>query len=149
MSEPTIESPYGPADPSTVPPTGGAALAAWVEKGRRVLLLTSAITGALSVVLLIVLIVLVSLGGATANNDLAGLEETITWVLIFGSPVLFVIALNLLVWRSLLRPLGRMASGARVGLIVGVALGLALVSVIAVVVLLSLGFVVGIIAGGG
>ena len=145
MSDASTESPYGPADTSTALPARGAAPAAWVEKGRRVLLLTAAITGALSVVLLIVL---VSLGGATSNNDLAGLEEAITWVLIFASPVLFVIALNLLVWRSLLRPLGRMTSGARVGLIVGVALGLALVSVIAVVLLLSLGFFVGLMAGG-
>jgi len=151
MSEAPTESPYGPANPTEPAhaPTVRPDSPAWVAQGQRILLLAVIITGALSVLLLIGLIVLISLGLGTANNDLAGAEEVITWVMIFGSPVLFVIALNLLIWRLLLRPLGRMTSGGRVGLIIGVTIALAVVSVLAVVLLLSLGFIVGIIISGG
>lgn len=148
MSEPSTESPYGPADTGAASPVApvSAAPPAWVEKGRRVLLLASAIAGGISVLLLIGLITLLVLDLGPANNDLAGLEEAISWFLIFGSPVLFVIALNLLIWRMLLRPLARMSTGGRVGLIIGVTITLGVVSVIAVVILLSLGFFLGLLA---
>lgn len=158
MSDPTPEStpsPYGPAavtaptpaDSTTaVPPT---AEPAWVERGRRILRVLALVTGLLAVVVTITVIVLAVLGMGTADNDLSGITETLTYSLIFGAPVLGVIAINLLVWRALLRPLGRMATAGRVGLIALMLLVLGLGSVALVALFLLGGFFAGALIGAG
>lgn len=151
------ESPYGPApdailgasastgDGPAAPPPAPA----WVESGRRVLRLAAIVTGLLSVLLTIVLIVLVALGEGPANNDIDGFARWLTDTLIFAAPVAAVIALNLLVWRALLRPLGRMTTGGRVGLILLMVGMLGAASVVLTTVLLFAGFLAFGVIGAG
>ncbi len=151
------ESPYGPApdailgasastgDGPAAPPPAPA----WVESGRRVLRLAAIITGLLAVLLTIVLIVLVALGEGPANNDIGGLARWLTDTLIFAAPVAAVVALNLLIWRALLRPLGRMSTSGRVALILLMIAVLAAVSVALTAVLLFAGFLAFGVLGSG
>jgi len=130
-------------------PAAPAPEAGWVARGRGVLRVSALVAGALSVLLTITLVVLAALGMGTANNDLSGINESVTFGLIFAAPVLFVIALNLLIWRALLRPLGRLGIGGRIALIILMVLVLGLVSIALVVVLLFAGFFAGTIGSVG
>lgn len=143
MNDPTPESAPSPCGPVDGAPTQPADAAAWVERGRRVLRVSALVSGVLSVLVTVTLVVLGALGMGTADNGLSGTGEAVTFGLIFAAPVLFVIALNLLIWRALLRPLARMGLGGRIALIVLMILVLGLSSVALVAVLLFGGFFVG------
>lgn len=133
--------PYGPA--STTPPVVTGAEPVWVERGRRALRIAVWITAGLSVILTVALVALGLMGMATLNLDIEGPGSAFVWLTVIGAPVLFVIALNLLVWRAMLRPLSRRARGEAVVIGLAVGAGLAIVSVIIVVILLTVGFFVG------
>lgn len=151
MSDSTPEplaSPYGPAVESA-PLAANPVLQQKIERGRRILRVATVVTASLSVLITITLFVLAALGMGPADNHLAGIGETVTFGLIFAAPVLFVIALNLLTWRALLRPLARMGVEGRIALIVGMVLVLAVVSVVLVAALLFGGFAVGALSSAG
>lgn len=142
------ESPYGPAAtaaPAATDPVGEQKL----ERARRGLRIAALVSGVLSVLITVTLVVLATLGMGTADNHLAGVGEAVTFALIFAAPVLFVIALNLLTWRALLRPLARMGVGGRIALVVVMVLVLGIVSVTLVAVLLFAGFFAGTIGSAG
>lgn len=136
-------SPYGPAEPVAASP----AEPQWVERGRRILRVAIIVTAGLSVLATITLIVLGALGMGTADNDLIGIGAAITWTMVLGAPVLFVIAINLLVWRALLRPFSRRSRGEAITIGIVVGIGLALLSVVLVVIVLTIGFFVGAATG--
>jgi hypothetical protein len=119
------------------------------EAAGRVLRRGALTCGLLSLLLLVALVVMAALGEGTANNDLTSLEANVTWGLIWGSPALIVVALNLLIWRALLRPLAWMATGKRVALVITMVIVLAVLSVGVVAVLLTLGFVVAALFSAG
>ncbi|MDX2026379.1 hypothetical protein [Microcella sp.] len=130
-------------------PASAAADNSRIERARRGLQIAALVTGVLSVLIVVTLVVLASFGLGTADNLLAGAEEALTYGLIFASPMLFVIALNLLTWRAMLRPLARMRVGGRVAVIVLTVIVLALMSVVFVAGLLFAGFFVGTISSTG
>lgn len=145
---PAPPSPYGPAEPvgaHTAPAAAGDP--PWVERGRRILRIAIIVTAGLSVLATLALIVLGALGMGTADNDLIGIGAAITWTMVLGAPVLFVIAINLLVWRALLRPFARRSRGEAITIGIVVGLGLALLSVVLVVIVLTIGFFVGATTG--
>lgn len=145
--EPTT-SPYGPAATAAAAatdPVGEQKL----ERARRGLRIAALVSGVLSVLITVTLVVLAALGMGTADNDLAGVGEAVTFGLIFAAPVLFVIALNLLTWRALLRPLARMGVGGRIALVIVMVLVLGIVSVALVAALLFGGFFVGAMSSAG
>lgn len=139
--------PVGTAAAPAPAPSNGAADTAAVERGRRILRVAALITGTLSIVSTIVLIVLGALGMGTADNDLIGVGSAIVWTMVLGAPVLIVIAINLVIWRALLRGLARRPRGEAIVFVVLIVLGLAVVSVILVTALLFLGFFVGALSG--
>lgn len=160
---PPPASPYGPAEalaaltgddsiaehepvaPPAAPPTTGNP--AWVDRGRAILRVAIWVSAGLSVLLTVALVALGALGMGTADNDLIGVGAALVWTAVLGAPVLFVIALNLLVWRAMLRPLARRSRGEAIVLGIAVGLLLALLSVIVVVILLTLGFFAGALSG--
>ncbi len=151
-----VATPYGPAptdaaDSLVAPPmtASQAPSMAVLDGARRALRVAAIASGVLAVVLMITLVVWAALGGGPANNDLDGVEETVTWALVWGSPVLAVVAVNLLVWRALLRPLARMSTGKSIALAITMVIVLALFSVLAVTVLLFLGFLAGVLFSAG
>ena len=80
-----------------------------------------------------------SKSGGTPNSDTATI----------AAPVLTVIALNLLVWRALLRGLARRGRSEAVALVVIIALSLAVASWFAVAVLIFLWFIAFGVLGNG
>lgn len=112
----------------------------WVTRGRSILRWSSIATGAVSLLVLVVTMVL----AATGNNVLSSVQTEIAtnalWVATIASPVLFVIAMNLLIWRALLRPLARKPRAEKVILVTLTVVGLAVASFVAVVLLLLGGF---------
>jgi hypothetical protein len=163
MSDPSAPppppSPYGPASDSvsdtaapeheTPRPAAPAPEPGWLARGRGALRIAALVTGTLSVLLTIALVVLAVLGMGTADNDLSGINESVTFGLILAAPVLFVIAMNLLIWRALLRPLARTGIGGRIALVIVMVIVLGLVSIALVAVLLFAGFFAGTIGSAG
>lgn len=151
MSDSTPESPaspYGPATP-TSPASPATGADPRPERARHGLRIAALVTGVLSVLITLTLVVLAAFGMGTADNHLAGLGEAVTYGLIFAAPVLFVIALNLLSWRALLRPLARMSVGGRIALIVVLVVLFSVVSVALVALVLFGGFFVGAMSSAG
>lgn len=151
MSDSTPEpvaSPYGPAAVAATLPADPL-LDQTIERARRGLRIAALVSGVLSVLFTLTVVVLAALGMGAAGADLAGVTEATTYGLIFGAPVLFVIALNLLTWRALLRPLARMGVGGRIALVIVMVLVLGIVSVTLVAVLLFAGFFAGAIGSAG
>lgn len=157
MSEPdpaTPASPYGPApggagaaasSADSTPPTP-----AWVERGRRILLVAAAAVGALAVALTLVVIALALLGVSPGNGGgVVGPQAWLSDTATIAAPVLTVIALNLLVWRALLRGLARRGRTEAVALVVIIALSLAVASWFAVAVLIFLWFIAFGVLGNG
>ncbi|GAA1729884.1 hypothetical protein [Microcella frigidaquae] len=167
MSEPepeTPSSPYGPApggksDTSTpasaTPADPTPAAPAWVERGRRILLVAAAAVGALAIALTLVVIVLAVLGirpgngGGVVGDVGVGPQAWLSDTATIAAPVLTVIALNLLVWRALLRGLARRGRTEAVALVVIIALSLAVASWFAVAVLIFLWFIAFGVLGNG
>jgi hypothetical protein len=152
---PTPVSPYGPANGTGAEDTANAvsltpaAGHAWVERGRRILTVSTWITAGLSVALTVLLIILGILNPGADDLVVGELGDTLVWGTIFAAPILFTVAINLLVWRALLRPLARMSVGKRVALIITMVIVLALLSVVSVTVLLFLGFLFGALFSAG
>jgi len=151
-------SPYGPAEPlnaavnenpaNTVSPPP-AAHPAWVERGRRILTVAVWITAGLSVALTIVLIVLGVLNPGADDLVPGELTDTLVWSTIFAAPILFTVAINLLIWRALLRGLAGRTRGQAFALVTVIAVSLAVASVFMVTLLLFLGFFVGALSSTG
>lgn len=146
-------SPYGPGDSGVSVAAGRADVAGpaadprWVDRARRILRIAIGVTAVLSVLTTVVLVVLASLGLGTADNALGGWEEAVVWGMVFAAPVLFVIAVNLLIWRALLRGFARKTRPEVITLVVVITLSLAVASVLLVTVLLFVGFAVGAATG--
>ncbi|MEN9620358.1 MAG: hypothetical protein RL499_551 [Actinomycetota bacterium] len=119
-----------------------------IERARAILRLAVIVTASLSLVATALLIVLGALGLGTADNAITGDAEFVTWLLIFLGPVLFVVAMNLLVWRALLRNLARRSPGAAVAIVIVTVIVLAVASVFVVATLLLAGFFAGAVIGG-
>jgi hypothetical protein len=133
-----VEPGATPASPSS--PAG-------IARARAILRTATLVVGGLSVVMLILIVVLSSLGFGTTDLDVSGAGEPAVWALVFASPVLIVIALNLLTWRALLPGLARRSSGAAITLSAVIALGLAVASILVVFLLLLIGFFAGATIG--
>jgi len=112
----------------------------WVHRGRHVLRVAALVCGLLALALIVVLVVLALLGESLLATSLPSVAYDVVWMLTLASPVLAVVALNLVVWRALLRPIARLPRGGAIALIIGVVLALAVVSVLLVFVLLLAGF---------
>jgi glucan phosphoethanolaminetransferase (alkaline phosphatase superfamily) len=130
--------------PPTTSETSAAASATpspeWVDRGRAILRVAVWVSAGLSVLATIALIVLGALGLSVADSAADGAAEALTWMTIAGGPVLFVIAMNLLVWRALLRGLARRRRGEAIAVVVVISLALAVASMLAVATLLFFGF---------
>jgi hypothetical protein len=144
--ESALSASESPSPTAEVTP-GAPASAAWVDRARAILRIAVIVTASLSVVMTLTLIVLSSLGLGTAANVITGTAEWLTWFLIFVGPVLFVIAMNVLVWRSLLRGLARRTLNEAIVLAAVATLLLAVASMISVAVLVLLGFFAGVFVG--
>lgn len=120
-----------------------------IERARRGLRNVALVAGVLSVLVTVTLVVFAVLGMGMADNHLAGVGEAVTFGGVFAAPVLFVIALNLLTWRALLRPLAHMGVGGRIALVVVMVLVLGIVSVALVAALLFGGFFLGALSSTG
>lgn len=155
-------SPYGPADgveqlfgataeapAEPVTPAAPVATPAWVDRGRRILTIATWITAGLSIALTIGIGVLGVLNVGAADLLPGELTETLVWSAIFAAPVSFTIAINLLIWRGMLRGLSRRTRGQAIVIVILVALALALMSVLLVIALLLMGFFAGITFGSG
>lgn len=131
--------------------TDGAPLTppAWVARGRDILRVAVWVTASLSLALTATVVVLAALGVEPGNGVVDGPEQWMTDTALLTAPVLFVIALNLLIWRALLPGLVRRTRPEAIALVVVIALGLAVASWFAVAVLLLGGFVVFGIIGDG
>ncbi len=125
---------------TTVAPAAPVDDPKWVTRGRGVLRWSTIATGAVSLLVLVVTTVF----AATGNNVLSSVQTEIVtnalWVATIASPVLFVIAMNLLIWRALLRQLARKPRTEKVILVTLTVVGLAVASFVAVVLLLLGGF---------
>lgn len=141
---PPAESPYAPS----VENSAATPHAEKIERARAILRLAVIVTASLSLVTTALLIVLGALGLGTADNAITGDAEFVTWLLIFLGPVLFVIAMNLLVWRALLRNLARRSPGAAIAIVIVTVIVLAVASVFVVATLLLAGFFAGAVIGG-
>ena len=130
--EPQPMSPYGPATDAP----------SWVDRGRHGLRIAILITGALSLGILLVVLVFAAIGQNVLASADTEFGTNLLWVATLASPVLFVIAMNLLVWRALLVPIARKRRGETIVLVTVTAVGLAVASFAAVVVLLLGGFLV-------
>ncbi|MBX9471341.1 hypothetical protein [Microcella sp.] len=157
--EPLPDSPYGPADGveelfgstassdtvadaevSELTPTSTGDSDA-VTRARRTLRRLSIALPVVGLVLSIVAIaVQVGTGGSIFGID--PVSEIVGFTLTFLGPTLLVLGLHMIVWRAMVRPLSRMSSGTRTGMIIGVGGVLSLLSVILVFVLVFLGFIV-------
>ncbi len=152
---PQPASPYGPADgveqlfgasaeaepaadPTVAPATDGDSPA--VTRARRTLgLLAIVLPVAGFVLCLAAIIVQVSTGGSVF--EFGELGEFAVLLLTFLGPTLLVLGLHMVVWRALVRPLARMQPGNRTGTIIGVGALLSFVSVIAVFIIVFVGFI--------
>jgi hypothetical protein len=121
----------------------------WLDRGRRILTVAIWITAGLSVALTIVLIIMGLLNPGADDLVPGELADTLVWSTIFAAPILFTIALNLLVWRGLLRWFGGRTRGEAFAFITGVSVALAVGSVILVTLLLFFGFLAGAFFGAG
>lgn len=152
-SNPPAVSPYGPAEGATGASASAraaqAAEPAWVDRGRLILRFAIWATAGLSVLLMLLIVVLAALGLGIADNDLTESEDTLVWIAVITSPVLFVIALNLLVWRAMLPRLAGQTRGEAFAFITAVTVALAVGSVIVVALLLFFGFLVGAFSSAG
>jgi uncharacterized membrane protein YkvI len=112
----------------------------WLPRGRRILTIGAWVTGALSVVLTVALMVLGEsvMGPAFYESD-GGVAGALGAFLMIAPPVLFAVALNLLVWRATLRSLARRDRAKRTALVMGVAAALAIGSIFIVMSLLLVG----------
>lgn len=158
VSVPPPVSPYGPADgmeavaqTQAAHPTAPrpAARPEWLDRGRRILTVAIWITAGLSVALTIALIVLGVLNPGADDLVPGELTDTLVWSTIFAAPILFTIALNLLIWRASLRWFGGRTRGEAIAFIIGVSVALAVGSVILVTLLLFAGFLAGALVSTG
>lgn len=138
----TAEAPAAPAEPVTPEAT-----AAWVDRGRRILTIATWITAGLSITLTIGIVILGVLNVGAADLVAGELTDTLVWSSIFAAPISFTIAMNLLVWRGMLRALSRRTRGQAVAIIIVVSIALAFASVLLVTGLLFAGFLVGVGVG--
>ncbi|MBA4248924.1 MAG: hypothetical protein C0444_11640 [Microbacterium sp.] len=138
----TAEAPAAPAE--TVTPE---ATAAWVHRGRRILTIATWITAGLSIALTIGIVILGVLNVGAADLVAGELTDTLVWSSIFAAPISFTIAMNLLVWRAMLRALSRRTRGQAVAIVIVVSIALAFASVLLVTGLLFAGFLVGVGVG--
>jgi hypothetical protein len=138
----TAEAPAEPAEPVT-----REATAAWVDRGRRILTIATWITAGLSIALTIGIVILGVLNVGAADLVAGELTDTLVWSSIFAAPISFTIAMNLLVWRGMLRALSRRTRGQAVAIVIVVSIALAFASVLLVTGLLFAGFLVGVGVG--
>jgi hypothetical protein len=150
LSNTPATSPYGPdnvAGRVGDAPVTPAPHPAWVDRGRRILTVAIWITAGLSVALTVVLIILGVTNPGADDLVVGEFADTLVWGSIFAAPISFTIAINLLIWRGLLRGLSGRTRGQAVALVIVIALSLAVASVLLVTALLFLGFLVGAFAG--
>ena len=120
----------------------------WVPRARRILTIGAWVTGVLSVVLTVALMVLGSSVIGPAFDADGGVMGALGWILMVAPSILFVVALNLLVWRALLRTLARRDRTTRTALIIGVTAALAVGSFFVVASLMFIGFLFTASSGG-
>lgn len=155
-------SPYGPADgveqlfgttadapAAPAAPVTPEATPEWVDRGRRILTIGTWITAGLSIVLTIVIFLLGVLNVGAPDLVPGDLTDTMVWSTIFGAPITFTIAMNLLVWRGMLRSLSRRTRGQAIAIVIVVAIALAFASVLLVTGLLFAGFLAGVAFSAG
>jgi uncharacterized membrane protein YkvI len=112
----------------------------WLPRGRRILTIGTWVTAVLSVVLTAALMVLgESVMGPAFDESDGGVAGALGGFLMIAPPVLFAVALNLLVWRTTLRALARRDRAKRPALVIGVAAALAIGSIFLVMSLLLVG----------
>lgn len=138
----TAEAPAAPAEPISPEATP-----AWVDRGRRILTIATWITAGLSIALTIGIVILGVLNVGAADLVAGELTDTLVWSSIFAAPISFTIAMNLLVWRGMLRALSRRTRGQAVAIVIVVSIALAFASVLLVTGLLFAGFLVGVGVG--
>lgn len=143
----TAEAPAEAAKPAE--PVTSEAAPAWVDRGRRILTIATWITAGLSIALTIGIVILGVLNVGAADLVPGELTDTLVWSSIFAAPISFTIAMNLLVWRGMLRPLSRRTRGQAIAIVIVVAIALAFASVLLVTGLLFAGFLAGITFGSG
>lgn len=113
----------------------------WVPRGRRILTIGAWVTAVLSVVLTVTLVALgESVLSPAFDESGGGVAGALGGFLMIAPPVLFAVALNLLVWRAMLRVLARQEGAKRTALVFSVAAALAMGSIIIVMSLLLVGF---------
>ena len=144
MSDETPATPYGPADPAPAPapaPATDAVVPApppdVVDRARARMRTTARVLGLTSIGLLLAFVVLVGIEQAT--GPVADITEPIAGILGVGSPLLAVVALNVLFWRAFTPRLVPMPSAMRVAAILGMVVVLAIASVVALGLLLLAG----------
>jgi hypothetical protein len=155
-------SPYGPADgveqlfgatpeapAAPAAPAAPTVTPAWVDRGRRILTIATLITAGISIALTIGIVVLGVLNVGAADLVPGELTDTLVWSAIFAAPISFTIAINLLIWRGMLRGLSRRTRGQAIVIVILVSLALAFMSVLLVSVLLLMGFFAGITFASG
>ncbi len=140
----TAEAPTAPAEPATPEAT-----LAWVDRGRRILTIATWITAGLSIALTIGIVILGVLNVGAADLVPGELTDTLVWSSIFAAPISFTIAMNLLVWRGMLRALSRRTRGQAIAIVIVVSIALAFASVLIVTGLLFAGFLAGITFSAG
>lgn len=135
MSDETPATPYGPADPAPAPapaPATDAVVPApppdVVDRARARMRTTARVLGLTSIGLLLAFVVLVGIEQAT--GPVADITEPIAGILGVGSPLLAIIALNILVWRALTPRLVMLSSGVRFAAILGIVAVLAVLSIV-------------------
>lgn len=143
----TADAPAEPAAPVT--PTEPVVTPAWVDRGRRILTIGTWITAGLSIVLTIVIFLLGVLNVGAPDLVPGDLTDTMVWSTIFGAPITFTIAMNLLVWRGMLGSLSRRTRGQAIAIVIVVAIALAFASVLLVTGLLFAGFLAGVAFSAG
>lgn len=138
MSDETPATPYGPAEPASAaapvaapaPAAAGAPILAddVVARARAGMRTAARVLGLTSIGLLVAFVIIVVVEQAT--GPVADITEPVGGILGVGSPLLAVVALNILVWRALVPGLARLAPSTRVVAIIGIGLAIAGVSVI-------------------
>lgn len=122
MSDETPATPYGPADPAP------ARAADVVERARARMRTTARVLGLTSIGLLVAFVIFVAV--EQAMGPVADITEPVGGFLGVGSPLLAIIALNILVWRALTPRLVMLSSGVRFAAIFGIVAVLAVVSIV-------------------
>lgn len=128
MSDETPATPYGPADPAPASAADAVAPADLVERARARMRTTARVLGLVSIGLLVAFVIFVAI--EQALGPVADITEPVSGFLGIGSPLLAIIALNILVWRALTPRLVMLSSGVRFAAIFGIVAVLAVVSIV-------------------